>query len=184
MCGLTICATRLTPVAKKRGSSAAPGMVLANSGSKVPCTAELFAILRRSSASLLAYRSHPGRLGINLLLAVGEQCLQFAKFFVLGRALGIAIPTLPFCAGIAVVMFARRVTGYLESLGLSEGVSVLLFTVLGVGKDTAVALALANYAVTTVAMLPGAYLLYRNIPQIRRSISTESVSSPATARKE
>ena len=33
-CGLAMWATRLMPVAKKRGSSSAPGMVLANSGEK------------------------------------------------------------------------------------------------------------------------------------------------------
>ena len=39
-CGLAMCATRLMPVAKKRGSSPAPWIVLANSPSNVPPTVE------------------------------------------------------------------------------------------------------------------------------------------------
>ena len=39
-CGLAMCATRLIPVAKKLGSSAAPGMLAANSGLNRPPTVE------------------------------------------------------------------------------------------------------------------------------------------------
>jgi coproporphyrinogen III oxidase len=39
-CGLAMCATRLMPVAKKLGSSAAPGMLRANSGANWPPTVE------------------------------------------------------------------------------------------------------------------------------------------------
>ena len=37
-----MCATRLIPVAKKRGSVSAPGIELANSGEKVPATVDTF----------------------------------------------------------------------------------------------------------------------------------------------
>src|SRR3712207_5172238 len=39
-CGFAMCATRLMPVAKKLGSSSAPGMLFANSGEKRPATVE------------------------------------------------------------------------------------------------------------------------------------------------
>ena len=39
-CGLAMCATRLIPVAKKRGSSSAPGIEAANSSLKRPPTVE------------------------------------------------------------------------------------------------------------------------------------------------
>ncbi len=39
-CGLAMWATRLMPVAKKLGSSSAPGMLLANSGLNAPPTVE------------------------------------------------------------------------------------------------------------------------------------------------
>ena len=38
--GLVMCAIRLMPVAKKRGSSSAPGMVRAKSDENSPCTVE------------------------------------------------------------------------------------------------------------------------------------------------
>jgi hypothetical protein len=129
-------------------------------GNRLP--GKLAAILGRASDSLLAYRSRPGVLCLNLLLAGAELFLQFLKFLVLGWALGVALPLLTFAAAIMVVLFARRITAYFEGWGLSEVTSIVLFTLLGMDRDIAVALALTNYAVTTVATLPGGYLLYRS----------------------
>lgn len=145
--------------------------------------AKLSRALGRASESLLTFRTRPGVLGVNLLLAAGELFLQFLKFFVLGRALGVALPALPFFATIAVVLFARRVTAYFEGWGLSEATSVVLFTLLGIDRDTAVALALANYAVSTLATLPGAWLLYRSGRDVRGwSPQREDAGVPETTR--
>lgn len=123
--------------------------------------ARLGRTLGQGSESLLLYRGRPRVLAENLGLAVLEHFTQMTKFYVLGRAMGIHLPVLTFFATIAVVMFARRATGYFEGWGLAEAASVLTFSLLGVGSERAVALAATNYAITTLATLPGGYLLYR-----------------------
>jgi glycosyltransferase 2 family protein len=123
---------------------------------------KIIRLLRKFSAAVLVYRSRPTALGYNLLLALGEQLLQFTKFFVLGRALGIDLPVLTFFAIIALTIVVRRVTSYFEGWGIGEASTVVMLALLGVDRDLAVALGFLNYAVTVVAALPGAYLLYRN----------------------
>lgn len=123
---------------------------------------KMVSLLRKFSEALLVYRSQPQALAFNLLLAAGEQSLQFTKFFILGRALGIDLPFLTFFAIIALTIVVRRVTAYFEGWGLGEASTVVMLALLGVDRDIAVALSFLNSAVTVVASLPGAYFLYRN----------------------
>lgn len=129
----------------------------------------------RASAAVLGYRRTPGALAINFGLAVFEQLLQVMKLYVVGRALGIDLPAAEFLAALMVVLFARRAAGYLEGLGLAEGVSVIALTLLGIAPEAAVALAVTNYAISTVAALPGAYLLWRS----RAGLHAGPARSPA-----
>jgi uncharacterized membrane protein YbhN (UPF0104 family) len=119
-------------------------------------------LLRKFSTAVLFYRSRPMALIFNLILALGEQILQYTKFFILGRALGIDIPFLTFLAIIALTIVVRRVTSYFEGWGLGEAGTVVVLALLGVDRDIAVALSFLNYAVTVVASLPGAYFLYKS----------------------
>jgi hypothetical protein len=51
---------------------------------------------------------------------------------------------------------------HVEGRGLGEGAAVVMFALLGVQKDAAVALTFAHYALWLLASLPGAYLLLRS----------------------
>jgi glycosyltransferase 2 family protein len=137
--------------------------------------ARVAALGERTSAAVLGYRRAPRALAINVLLAATEQLLQVSKLYVIGRALGIDLPAAEFFAALMVVLFARRAAGYVEGFGLAEGISVIALTLLGIAPETAVALAVTNYAVTTVAVLPGAYLLWGNRPG-KRGTSGSTVS--------
>lgn len=130
--------------------------------------ARVASLVDRTSAAVLGYRRTPGALAINFLLAVLEQLLQITKLYVVGRALGIDLPAAEFFAALMVVLFARRAAGYLEGLGLAEGVSVIALTLLGIAPEAAVALAVTNYAISTLAALPGGYLLWRSRAGLRR----------------
>jgi uncharacterized protein (TIRG00374 family) len=123
--------------------------------------AKIFGLLRKVSGAVLVYRKQPRALAVNLVLALGEQLLQFTKFFILGRALGVELPFLTFFAIISLTIVVRRVTSYVEGWGVGEASTVIMLALLGVDRDIAVALSFVNYAVTVVASLPGAYLLYR-----------------------
>jgi uncharacterized membrane protein YbhN (UPF0104 family) len=123
---------------------------------------KIFKLLQKLSGAVLVYRRQPRALVFNLGLALMEQILQFTKFFILGRALGISLPFLTFFAIISLTIVVRRVTSYIEGWGVGEASTVVMLALLGVDRDLAVALSFVNYAVTVVASLPGAYLLYRN----------------------
>jgi glycosyltransferase 2 family protein len=123
---------------------------------------KVFHLLKKVSASLIAYRARPATLVINLLLAIAENLLQIVNFYVIGRALGIRVPLLPFFAAIAVTALVRRLAMHVEGRGLGEGAAVVMFALLGVQKDAAVALTFAHYALWLLASVPGAWLLLRS----------------------
>ncbi|MGH7621259.1 MAG: lysylphosphatidylglycerol synthase transmembrane domain-containing protein, partial [Gemmatimonadaceae bacterium] len=121
-----------------------------------------FALLKKISAALVEYRGQPATLAINLVLAIAENLLQIVNFYVIGRGLGIELPVLPFFAAIAVTALVRRLAMHVEGRGLGEGAAVVMFALLGVQKDAAVALTFAHYALWLLASMPGAYLLFRS----------------------
>jgi uncharacterized protein (TIRG00374 family) len=123
---------------------------------------KLFSLFGKISHTLVAYRAQPAALVWNLGMAIGENLLTISSFYVIGRALGIQLPLVPFFAVIAVTSLVRRVAMYVEGRGLGEGSAIVMFTLLGVQKDAAVALTFTHYAVWLVASLPGAYLLFRS----------------------
>jgi len=123
---------------------------------------KLFQLLSKISAALVAYRGQPRTLAINLGLAIAENLLQIVNFYVIGRGLGIRVPVLPFFAAIAVTALVRRLAMHVEGKALGEGAAVVMFALLGVQKDAAVALTFTHYAVWLLASLPGAYMLFRS----------------------
>jgi hypothetical protein len=128
---------------------------------------KVFSLLGKLSRTLVAYRAQPVALAVNLLMAVAENLLTFLIFYVIGRAMGIPLPLVSFFAVIAVTSIVRRLAMYVEGRGLGEGSAIVMFTLLGIQKDAAVALTFAHYAVWLVASLPGAYLLLRSGVSVR-----------------
>jgi glycosyltransferase 2 family protein len=137
-------------------------------------------VLRTTSDALLGYRRQRVLLASNMLLAALEQSLQILKLYIIGRGVGVDLPIVPFAAALMVVLFVRRLAGYLEGWGLAEGVSILTLTFLGITAELAVSMAVANYAVTTAASLPGAYLLWRSGVGWRSAPPAASVSLSST----
>lgn len=105
-----------------------------------------FGLLKKISASLVEYRRKPATLAVNLVLAIAENLLQIVSFHVIGRGLGIKVAVLPFFAAIAVTALVRRLAMHVEGRGLGEGAAVVMFALLGIQKDAAVALRFAHYA--------------------------------------
>ncbi|MEP7085952.1 MAG: lysylphosphatidylglycerol synthase transmembrane domain-containing protein [Gemmatimonadota bacterium] len=127
----------------------------------------IFQLLKKISASLVAYRGQPVTLAFNLALAIAENLLQIVNFYVIGRGIGIRVPVLPFFAAIAVTALVRRLAMHVEGKALGEGAAVVMFALLGIDKDAAVALTFAHYALWLLASMPGAYLLFRSGVKLR-----------------
>ena len=140
-------------------------------------------LLHKYSRSILSYRDHPGALLINLILAFVEQLIQIAKFLVLARAIGIELPIMFLFFTIALMLVVRRILNYFESWGLAEAGSVVILSLLGIDETMAVALIFLNFVTTTVAMLPGVYLMYRsdfNLQDWKKG-KVQMPSTPSTA---
>jgi glycosyltransferase 2 family protein len=117
-------------------------------------------LLRKVSSSLLDFGNQLGVLFQNSLLALVEHGVQLVKLGLLAFGLGIAMDTLTLLAVLAIALFVRRITGVLENWGLGEGSAILIVVLLGIEPELAVALFVANFAVSTVAILPGVVLFY------------------------
>ena len=128
---------------------------------------KVFSLFGKLSRTLVAYRAQPAALLSNFAMAIAENLLTMLTFYVIGRALGVELSLVPFFAVIAVTSLVRRLAMYVEGRGLGEGSAILMFTLLGIQKDTAVALTFAHYAVWLAASLPGAYLLFRSGVNVR-----------------
>lgn len=96
-----------------------------------------------------------GRTGLlpPIALSFGLHVLQVVAQYVLGLGLGLSLPFRLFllCVPIGNLFAALPIT--LNGLGVREGVYVLLFGMLGVGKADATALGLLWFASTTFAGL-------------------------------
>jgi glycosyltransferase 2 family protein len=148
----------------------AGGRVLARVTRTRAIPERLVLLPEKVSRALLRFRSRPGALALHAVLALAEHLLQILKLVVLGIGVGIALPLLSLFAITAVALFVRRVAGLLESWGLGEGGAILVFALLGVPGEQAVALLVANFAVSTITVLPGILFFY-----------THPVRSPAEA---
>lgn len=127
--------------------------------------------LRNISQTILVYKKKPRVICVNMLLVFAEHALQLSKLYIMGRALNIDLSLGIFLAVLSLTMFVRRITGYIEGVGLGEVGSVFVLVLSGVQREIAVALILMNYAVTFAASLPGVYLLYRSGTRLAASVA-------------
>jgi glycosyltransferase 2 family protein len=134
--------------------------LLASVTKRWPLPQRLQGMLGKVSRSLLDYRGQVGVLFQNAALALSEHGLQLFKLGLIAAGLGIATGNLAIFAIFAVALFVRRLTGVFENWGLGEGSAILILVLFGIEAELAVALFVANFAVSTLAILPGIVLFY------------------------
>jgi glycosyltransferase 2 family protein len=136
-----------------------------------PLPARIERMFGKVARSLADYQSQRRTLLQNGLLSLLEHSVQLVKLSVVAAGLGIAADNLALYAVLTVALFIRRIGGIIEGLGLGEGSAVAVVILLGIEPVLAVALFFVNFAVTTVAVLPGAILFYThpvNVLQARQ----------------
>jgi uncharacterized protein (TIRG00374 family) len=127
----------------------------------------VFRVLERLSDTALRYKQLPGVLSVNLALTLVEHLLQMLALYVMARGLGVSFTLMHFIAMTSIIMLVRRGAGFLEGWGIAESGVVMLYTLFGVSASRSAALALALWAVSLLACLPGGYLLWRGAWRIR-----------------
>lgn len=131
--------------------------------------ARLHQFLLQLHKPYLVFRKHGSVLAWNLVLTVLEHVVQFGMMFLAGLALGITLEPLFFLAVIALVLFIRRLSIYLEGWGFAEAITVLLFTLVAVDQNMALSISLLVQGITLLAALPGAGLLLQSACGVKRS---------------
>jgi len=116
---------------------------------------QLDGIYRKMSTAMLHYSERHWALAVHGLLGIGEFGLQLVKLVILAYGVGIEVPPLMLSAILSVVLVVRRVAALLESWSVGEGAAVLTATLVGINLELAIALFVANFAVSTIAILPG-----------------------------
>lgn len=122
----------------------------------------VYSFLKQLSKSALDYRGRPAALAVNFVLTLVENLIVLFLLLILGRAVGVALPLIPFLATLAAVSFIRRIAAYVESWGLAEALAVVMYALLGLDRNHAVALALMTYAIAMAAATPGVVFLMRS----------------------
>ncbi len=113
-------------------------------------------LLRRVVTNLQAFRAiGRGALGRNVLLSLAVQAGRVLSVYSLGLAVG-APATLQDYAVVAPLMFLlMSLPVPAASIGLEQGVFVVMLWLVGVPAEIAVAMAVLNRILNIVALLPG-----------------------------
>jgi uncharacterized protein (TIRG00374 family) len=122
----------------------------------------VFRLLDQLSAATVRYRHAPQVLLTNMSLTLVEHVVQMLALYALAVGLDIGLPALHFFAATAIIMLVRRGAGFLEGWGIAESGIVMLYVLFGVSVSHSAALALALWAASLLACLPGGYLLGRS----------------------
>lgn len=112
-------------------------------------------LYRKISNSMMHYRSKHQALVVHALLVAGEFIIQLVKLVVLAYGVGIVITPFVLSAIFSVVLVVRRLVSIFESWTIGEGTAVLTATLVGIDFELAIALFAVNFAISTIAILPG-----------------------------
>lgn len=108
---------------------------------------------------LRAYRCYAGhrlRLALVGLASILEQVFPIVVIWVLAMALDVSAGLLAVAVATPIAMFVMRLPIAIDGMGLVEGALVYFLSLFGVSGEGALAIAVANRAVKTVVLLPGA----------------------------
>lgn len=102
------------------------------------------------------YADYPRRVAVVGVLSALEQLVPIVIIWLLARALDVPAGMMAVALATPLSMFLMRLPIAIDGIGLVEGALVYFLGLFGVGADQALAIAVANRAVTTMAILPGA----------------------------
>jgi len=116
----------------------------------------LHSLWNRMVTGYKRYADHPRLLAVVGLLSALEQLFPVAIVWVLARALDVPAGVFALALATLISMFLKRLPVAIDGIGVVEGALVYFLGLFGVDADQALAIAVANRAVTTIVVLPGA----------------------------
>lgn len=110
----------------------------------------------RILAGYRRYADHPRMVTAVGGLSTLEQLFPVGIIWLLARALDVPAGLTAVALATPLSMFLMRLPIAIDGIGLVEGALVYFLGLFGIGADQALAIAVANRAVTTLVILPGA----------------------------
>lgn len=134
---------------------------------------------------LRAYRCYAGhrlRLALVGLVSILEQLFPIAVIWTMSLALDVSAGLLAVAVATPIAMFMMRLPIAIDGIGVVEGTLVYFLSLFGVSGEGALAIAVANRAVKTIVLIPGAIFVseLRSFTgtEVRSGSKEESSSSP------
>ena len=112
--------------------------------------------VRRAIGLIAPYLHHPFKIIPPLALSFALQASRSACQWLLALGLGLDVPIRPFLLVVPIASVFASLPVSLAGLGVREAVYLVLFEMLGVDRNDAVALGLLFFATTILAGLTGA----------------------------
>lgn len=108
--------------------------------------------------ALQRYRKHRKALQQTLVLSLGFQATVIYSYFLVAKALRLAVPLGPFFLLVPLVIVIAMIPVSLGGLGIREGATLYLFGKIGMDPTSALAMSLGWFLLVTLASLPGGLL--------------------------
>jgi uncharacterized protein (TIRG00374 family) len=113
--------------------------------------------------SYLQYRRHKKTLVMFFVLSMIEQMAPVIGNYLAGMALNLKIPFIYFLLIMPVIQLITRIPVSFEGLGVTEGLLVYFFLLLGLSKTDAFSVGLLGHIAVIVATLPALFFYIRDI---------------------
>lgn len=107
------------------------------------------------------FLTHKMLLATGFLFAIFFQLLRVVAVWVSALALGFDLPFELFLYAVPIVNLITQIPISIGGLGVREATYAALFGLAGIPAESAVALSLLTYALSVLAVTPGAYVIAR-----------------------
>ena len=117
--------------------------------------------LEKLYANFDLFLAHPKLLVLSLVAAIGFQLLRVVAVWVGALALGMTLPFELFLYAVPIVNLVTQIPISIGGLGLREASFAALLGLAGVSLEAAVSISLLTYALSILAVCPGAVTFAR-----------------------
>ena len=118
--------------------------------------------LDRAFEAYAGFAHRRGRLLIAIGLGVFENLWDYAAYFLAGLFLSVPASPAMFFAVIVMNHVVRKLAMYAHSWSVAEAITVAAYGLVGIPPHEALAISLLRTAISAVAVLPGALILFRS----------------------
>lgn len=123
----------------------------------------IFNKLKKLYLSYAEYKNYKGLLCLFLVLSIVEQLAPVIGNYLASCALNLSVPFIYFLLITPLVQLISRIPITFEGLGITEGLLVYFFTLLGLSKTGAFTIGLIGHIAIILATLPALFFYIKDI---------------------